>query len=47
MPLLVLRCLEANSMSSIRRVQNPPNISQCRPIEKIWALIEQMVYQGG
>ena len=22
------------------------NVPQCRPIEKIWALIEQMVYQG-
>ena len=43
----VLRCLESNNLPYVRRNQNPPNVPQCRPIEKIWALIEQMVYQGG
>ena len=43
----MLHYLEANNVSVVRRNQNPPNTSQCRPIEKIWALIEQMVYQGG
>ena len=43
----VLRCLESNNVPYVRRNQNPPNVPQCRPIEKIWGLIEQIVYQGG
>ena len=43
----VLRCLESNNLPYVRRSQNPPDVPQCRPIENIWALIEQMVYQGG
>ena len=43
----VLRCSESNNLPYVRRSQNPPNVPQCRPIENIWALIEQMVYQGG
>ncbi|CAF4466683.1 unnamed protein product [Rotaria socialis] len=42
-----LHCLESNNVPYVRRSQNPPNVPQCRPIENIWALIEQMVYQGG
>ena len=44
---LVLHCLAENNMSFVRRKQNPPNIPQYPPIEKIWALIEQTVYHGG
>ena len=43
----VLRCLESNNLPYVRRNQNPPNVPQCQAIEKIWALIEQMVYPGG
>ena len=43
----VLHCLEANNVSLVRRDQNRPDVLQCRPIEKIWALTEQTVYQGG
>ena len=41
-----LRCLESNNLPYVRRNQNPSNVPQCRPIEKIWALIEQMVQVG-
>ena len=48
--LAIIRlCLSGAALfdaSFVRRNQNPPNISQCRLIEKIWVLIEQTVYQG-
>ena len=34
-------------MSFVRRNHNLLNIPECRPVEKIWALIEQTVYRGG
>ena len=43
----MLRCLESNNLPYVRRNQNPPNVPQCRPTEKIWALIEHMLHQGG
>ena len=43
----VLHCLQANNVPFVRRNQNPTNIPQYRPIEKIWASVEQTVYQGG
>ena len=29
------------------RLQNPPNVPQVRPIETIWTLLEQKVYERG
>ena len=34
-------------MSFARRDPNLPKFPQCRPIEKTWALIGQMMCQGG
>ena len=38
--------LQANNIKFVHRQQNPPNISQVRPIETIWSLLEQKVYEG-
>jgi hypothetical protein len=43
----VLDCLQSHDVPFVRRNQNPPNVPQCRPIEKLWSLIEQKVYHGG
>lgn len=43
----VLDCLVKNKVPYVTRSQNPPNVPQCRPIESLWAIIEQSVYQDG
>lgn len=40
-------CLVENNVPYVTRSQNPPNIPQNRPIESLWSVIEQSVYQGG
>ena len=40
----VLHCLEANNVSFVRSSRSKS--SQHCPIEKIWTLIEHMIYQG-
>ena len=40
----VMHCLRANNVSFVCRNQNPPNILQYCPIEKIWALIKRTAY---
>ena len=38
--------LQANNIKFVQRQQNPPNVPQARPIETIWWLLEQKVYEG-
>ena len=38
--------LQTNNIKFVERQQNPPNVPQARPIETIWSLIEQKVYEG-
>lgn len=40
-------CLVENGVPDVSRSQNPPNVPHCRPIEALWAIIEQSVYEGG
>jgi hypothetical protein len=37
--------LKANNINYVRRHQNPPNVPQVRPIETIWSLLEQRMYE--
>ena len=39
--------LTAHQINFVQHRQNPPNIPQARPIETIWSLLEQKVYEGG
>ena len=43
----MLDCLAENDVPYVTRSQNPPNIPQGRPIESLWSIIEQSVYEGG
>ena len=38
--------LQANNIKFVERQQNPPNVPQARPIETIWSLVEQKLYEG-
>jgi hypothetical protein len=29
------------------RTTNPPNVPQARPIEKLWDILAQKIYEGG
>ena len=42
----VQRCLTNHGISYVQKGRNPPNIPQARPIEKIWSLLEQKVYEN-
>ena len=37
--------LQANNIKFVQRQQNPPNVLQAHPIEIIWSLLEQKVYE--
>ena len=37
--------LQTNNIKFVQRQQNPPNVAQARPIETIWSLLEQKVYE--
>ena len=36
-----------HGITCVKRSQNPPNVPQARPIETIWTLLEQKVYDKG
>ena len=38
--------LTVNQISFVQRQQNPPNVPQARPIETIWSLLKQKIYEG-
>jgi transposase len=38
--------LTDHGVSYVKRGQNPPNVPQARPIEMIWSLLEQKVYEN-
>jgi hypothetical protein len=42
----VQQFLQTNNVNYVRRHQNPPNVPQARPIESLWSLLEQKVYEG-
>ncbi|CAF2970870.1 unnamed protein product [Rotaria sp. Silwood2] len=42
----VQQFLQANQIKLVQRQENPPNVFQARPIETIWSLLEQKVYEG-
>lgn len=42
----VQTCLKDHGISYVQRRKNPPNVPQARPIEKIWSLLEQKVYEN-
>ena len=31
----------------VDKASNPPNVSQARPIENLWGILAQKVYEGG
>ena len=31
----------------VERTSNPPNVPQARPIENLWGILAQKVYEGG
>ena len=39
--------LANHGVKCVKRSQNPPNVPQARPIETVWSLLEQKVYEGG
>lgn len=39
--------LANQGIKCVKRSQNPPNVPQARPIETIWSLLEQKVYDRG
>lgn len=39
--------LVTHGITCVKRSQNPPNVPQARPIETIWSLLEQKVYDQG
>ena len=38
--------LMVHQINFVQHQQNPPNVPQARPIETIWSLLEQTVYEG-
>jgi hypothetical protein len=42
----VQHCLADHGISYVQRGRNPPNVPQVRPIEKIWSLLGQKVYEN-
>jgi transposase len=39
--------LANHGIKCVKRAQNPPNVPQARPIETVWSLLKQKVYEGG
>jgi hypothetical protein len=39
--------LESHSVRFVQKVDNPPNLPQCRPIENFWSLLKSEVYKNG
>ena len=42
----VQNLLTAQQINFVQHQQNPSNVPQTRPIETIWSLLEQKVYEG-
>ena len=43
---IVQECLTQKNLLFVSRVDNPPNISQARPIETVWTVLERKIYQN-
>jgi transposase len=42
----VQQCLTDHGISYVQRRENPPNVPQARPIEKIWAQLKEKIYEN-
>ena len=42
----VIDCYEAHGISFVKKVDNPPAVPECRPIENFWAILKGKVYEN-
>ena len=38
--------LTDNNINFVQKFENPPNLPECRPIEKFWSLLKSLVYKS-
>ena len=43
---IVQQCLTKRNIPFVSRVDNPPNVSQARPIETVWTVLERKIYEN-
>ena len=43
---IVLDYLKAKKVEIVPREDNPPNLSECRPIENFWSILKGLVYEN-
>ena len=43
---IVQQCLTEKNIPFVSRVDNPPNVSQGRPIETVWTVLERKIYEN-
>ena len=43
---IVQQCLTEKNIPFVSRVDNPPNVSQARPLETVWTVLERKIYEN-